>query len=208
MLVSIELNTYWSLCEYLSNPSSSTHVCAQRVLKPDGCFIFAMIGGATLPELRVAMVMAEMEREGGVSPHVGPFVEITDVGSLLQRANFALPTIDVDTVHITYPDAFVLMEHLQRMGESNASLRRRERTARDTFLAAACIYDELYGVELKDGSDNDGKGSTKEVEASVQVIFAIGWTPDASQQQPKARGTATHKIGEVVVDKSGDNKDT
>ena len=167
----------------------------QRVLKPDGCFMFAMVGGETLPELRVAMVMAELEREGGVSPHVGPFVELSDVGSLMQRANFALPTVDVDTVNITYPDAFVLMEHLQRMGESNASIKRRDRTSRDTLLATACIYDELYGIQHPGETD-------KEVEASAQVIFAIGWTPDESQQQPDSRGTATHKIGEVVIDKT------
>lgn len=161
--------------------------------------MFAMVGGATLPELRVAMVLAEQEREGGVSPHVGPFVELSDVGALMQRANFALPTIDVDTINITYPDAFVLMEHLQRMGESNASIKRRERTGRDTFLAAACLYDEMYGIQSEDDPN------LKEIEASIQVIFAIGWTPDASQPQAKARGSATHKIGEVIVDKSHSN---
>jgi NADH dehydrogenase [ubiquinone] 1 alpha subcomplex assembly factor 5 len=171
-----------------------------RVLKPDGCFIFAMVGGATLPELRVAMVLAEQEREGGVSPHVGPFVELSDIGSLMQRANFALPTIDVDTIHVTYPDAFVLMEHLQRMGENNASIKRRERTGRDTFLAAACLYDEMYGTQSEVSPDE------KEIEASAQVLFAIGWTPDASQPQAKPRGSATHKIGEVVVDKTDGSK--
>lgn len=112
----------------------------------------------------------------------------------MQRANFALPTIDVDTINVSYPDAFVLMEHLQRMGENNASIKRRERTARDTFLAAACIYDELYGSQVQ--------GDETEVEASAQIIFAIGWTPDASQQQPKTRGSATRKIGEVVLDET------
>jgi NADH dehydrogenase [ubiquinone] 1 alpha subcomplex assembly factor 5 len=162
--------------------------------------MFAMVGGETLPELRVAMVMAELEREGGVSPHVGPFVELSDIGSLLQRARFALPTIDIDTVNVSYPDAFVLMEHLQRMGENNASIKRRHRTAKDTFLATACVYDEVY--KLRHGQDLSDEGLGDEVEASVQVIFAIGWTPDGSQPQPKARGSATHKIGEVVVDKT------
>ena len=75
-----------------------------RVLKPDGCFMFSMIGGATLPELRIAMTMAELEREGGVGTHVGPFVELSDVGALMQNAGFALPTIDIDTVEISYPN--------------------------------------------------------------------------------------------------------
>jgi NADH dehydrogenase [ubiquinone] 1 alpha subcomplex assembly factor 5 len=160
-----------------------------RVLRPDGCFMFAMVGGATLPELRASMVMAELERDGGVSPHVGPFVQLSDVGALLQRAGFALPTIDVDTVNISFPNAAVLMEHLQRMGENNACIKCRDRTPFDVFLATSCIYDELFALKESQG----------EIEASVQIIYAIGWTPHQSQQQPLERGSATYRIGEVTV---------
>jgi len=156
-----------------------------------------MIGGNTLAELRVAMVLAELEREGGVGAHVGPFVELSDVGSLLQGAGFSLPTIDVDTIRISYPNAPVLMEHLQRMGEGNASLRRRDFTKKDVFLAASCIYDEMFSIGT-DGGDDD----PKDIEASAQVIFAIGWSPHSSQQKPKARGSATHRIGDVSVTKT------
>lgn len=151
-----------------------------------------MIGGTTLPELRVSMVLAEMEREGGVGAHVGPFVELSDVGSLLQSAGFALPTIDVDTVRISYPNAPILMEHLQRMGEASASLRRRHYTGRDIFLATACIYDEMFQIESEDGGETD-------VEASAQVIFAIGWSPHVSQQKPLERGSAENRISDVGV---------
>ena len=162
----------------------------RRVLKPDGCFMFAMIGGTSLPELRVSMLSAELEREGGVSPHVGPFVELSDVGNLLQGAGFSLPTLDVDTVNVSFPNAGVLMEHLQRMGESNACVKRREHLPKDTFVAAACIYDHMFSVERD------------EIEASFQVIYAIGWTPHESQQQPDKRGAASLKIGDVVVEKT------
>jgi NADH dehydrogenase [ubiquinone] 1 alpha subcomplex assembly factor 5 len=166
---------------------------ASRVLKPDGCFLLAMIGGTTLPELRASMVLAELEREGGVSPHVGPFVELPDVGALLQRAGFALPTLDTDTLTVAFPDAMVLMQHLQRMGESNAGIKRRERTSLDTFLATACLYDYNFGLTAPE----DG---AVEIEASVQVIYAIGWTPHESQQKPLKRGTATHKVGDMMVE--------
>jgi len=169
-----------------------------RVLKPDGCFIFSMIGGATLPELRIAMVLAELEREGGVGVHVGPFVELSDVGSLMQNAGFSLPTIDIDTVKISYPSAFVLMEHLQRMGEGNASSRRREHTGKDIFLAASCIYEEMYPVEREGNTCRD-------IEASAQVIFAIGWTPHISQQKPEPRGTAMRRIGEILPETKAEN---
>jgi NADH dehydrogenase [ubiquinone] 1 alpha subcomplex assembly factor 5 len=157
--------------------------------------MFSMIGGTTLPELRVSMVLAELEREGGVGAHVGPFVELSDVGSLMQSAGFTLPTIDVDTVRISYPNAPILMEHLQRMGEGNASLRRREQTGKDVFLAASCIYDEMFPLQT------DDPGAEIDVEASAQVIFAIGWSPHASQQKPKQRGTATQRIADVGVTK-------
>jgi len=165
----------------------------KRILKPDGCFIFAMVGGTTLPELRSSLVMAEMEREGGVSPHVGPFVELSDVGGLVSGAGFNLPTIDVDTVEITYPNSMVLMEHLQRMGESNACINRRPRTSIDTFLASACLYDEMFKLK-----DEERLTTNEEVEASVQVIYSIGWSPHESQQQPDDRGTAQQKIGDMI----------
>ena len=39
------------------------------------------------------------------------------------------------------------MEHLKAMGESTAALNRQFSVGRDTFLAAASIYQELYGLE-------------------------------------------------------------
>ena len=172
----------------------------KRVLRPDGCFMWAMIGGTTLPELRVALLMAELEREGGVSPHIGPFVGISDVGGLLQRAGFTLPTIDVDTFKVSFPNAATLMEHLQRMGENNAGLnRKKKRTSVDTFLAAACIYDDLYGVEIESSnSAQDASCTSSEVGATVNVIYSIGWVPHESQQKPLERGTATHRIQDHI----------
>ena len=35
-----------------------------------------MFGGDTLVELRVALQLAELEREGGFAPHISPFVEV------------------------------------------------------------------------------------------------------------------------------------
>ena len=173
---------------------------AKRVLKPDGCLIFAMIGGSTLSELRSSLVLAEMERDGGVSTHVGPFVDFADVGTLLTAAGFTLPTVDIDTIKLGFLDAFLLMEHLQRMGEGNACASRRgiadngPRMGTDAFLSAACIYDSMYKLEVDEGVyDNES------VEASVQIIYAIGWTPHESQQKPSERGSASHKVGEEVV---------
>lgn len=66
---------------------------------------------------RHCFYLCEQERKGGVSSHTSPLVKASDVAGLLQSAGFTLPTVDVDTLRIGYPDAFTLMEHLNRMGE-------------------------------------------------------------------------------------------
>ena len=166
----------------------------RRVLKDDGCFMFAMVGGSSLVELRSSLVLAEMEREGGISPHIHPMVDVSDVGNLLSSAGFQLPTIDVDTISVGYSDSFLLMEHLQRMGENNASLastKRSKNISIDTLLSSASIYQHLFPL--------DNKNICDEIEASIQVVYAIGWTPHKSQQKPLERGSATHKFGNTDV---------
>ena len=45
-----------------------------RILKKDGAFIGSMFGGETLFELRVSLQLAGLERQGGLSSHISPFV--------------------------------------------------------------------------------------------------------------------------------------
>jgi len=95
----------------------------KRILKLNRCLIFAIVGGtSTLMELRSSFVLAEMEWDGGVSLHVGPFVDFSDVGSLLTNAGLALMTVNMDTILLLYPNAMVFMDHLQRMGEGRRVL--------------------------------------------------------------------------------------
>ncbi|XP_046769410.1 arginine-hydroxylase NDUFAF5, mitochondrial isoform X4 [Gallus gallus] len=84
-----------------------------QVLKPDGVFIGAMFGGDTLYELRCSLQLAELEREGGFSPHVSPFVAVSDLGHLLSRAGFNTLTVDTDEIQVNYPGLFEVMEDLQ-----------------------------------------------------------------------------------------------
>jgi NADH dehydrogenase [ubiquinone] 1 alpha subcomplex assembly factor 5 len=66
---------------------------------------------------------------------------------------------------------------------------------RDTALAAAAIYKQLYGKE------QDGKHS---VPATFQIIYMLGWKPDASQPKPLPRGSGEmslkdlYKLDEVI----------
>lgn len=52
-----------------------------------------MFGGDTLYELRCSLQLAELEREGGFSPHVSPFTAVSDLGHLLSRTGFNTLTV-------------------------------------------------------------------------------------------------------------------
>ncbi len=54
----------------------------KEALKPDGVFLGALFGGDTLFELRTSLQLAEVEREGGISPHVSPMAGAYLVNSI------------------------------------------------------------------------------------------------------------------------------
>jgi hypothetical protein len=74
-----------------------------RLTARNGCFLGCILGGDTLYELRVSMQLAELERTGGISPHVSPMVLPKDMGALLTRAGYSLLTVDVDEIVVNYP---------------------------------------------------------------------------------------------------------
>ncbi|XP_042231357.1 arginine-hydroxylase NDUFAF5, mitochondrial-like isoform X2 [Homarus americanus] len=164
----------------------------RRVLKEDGAFLASMFGGDTLFELRSSLVLAELEREGGFSPHVSPFTEIRDIGGLLNQCGFTMLTIDTDEITVGYPSLFELMWDLQGMAENNAGVSRKPHLHRDTLLAASAIYQEMYGKE-------------EGIPATFQIIYMIGWKPDPKQVASQAeRGSGQvslkdlHKLDNII----------
>jgi NADH dehydrogenase [ubiquinone] 1 alpha subcomplex assembly factor 5 len=164
----------------------------QRILRPDGLLLAALWGGDTLKELREALILAEVETAGGAGPRISPFTDVRDAGALLQRAGFALPVVDSETLTVTYPDMFRLMRDLRGMGETNAVLdRRRAFTRRDTLLRAAAIYQERFG-------DEAGR-----IPASFQVLTLTGWSPHESQQKPLRPGSAVARLADALKSEGG-----
>ncbi|KAJ7098752.1 S-adenosyl-L-methionine-dependent methyltransferase [Mycena belliarum] len=186
------------------NDLPGTLVQIREALKPDGLFLGAMFGGDTLFELRTALQLAELEREGGIAPHISPMTQTRDISNLMGRAGFTLLTVDVDEVNVAYPNMWALMDDLGAMGEANAILGPRRALRRDTLAAASAIYSVLHGSE--DGS----------VPATFQVIYMashlfvpgplahnhrciqIGWKPAHTQPQPLERGTGKVSLKEVL----------
>jgi SAM-dependent methyltransferase len=159
----------------------------RRALKPDGLLLAALVGGDTLTELRQSFAAAESEIEGGVSPRVAPFADLRDLGSLLQRAGFALPVTDTDRITVRYDSAFALMRDLRRMGATNALLdRRRTPLKRATLIRMAEIYAERF-------ADGDGR-----VRATFEIAWLSGWAPHPTQQQPLKPGSARTRLADAL----------
>jgi SAM-dependent methyltransferase len=169
------------------NDLPGTLIQVARILKPDGLFLSAMLGGETLWQLRQALSVAESEIEGGLSPRVSPFAELRDAAGLLQRAGFALPVADSETIEVEYDNALALMKELGAMGESNLiAERRRGLTRRSTLLRAAEIYSQRFARP------------SGRITASFEVLFLHGWVPDASQQKPLKPGAAAHRLADAL----------
>ena len=159
----------------------------RAALKPDGLFLAAMLGGESLRELRHALLQAELEATGGTSPRVSPTADLRDAAGLLQRAGFALPVADADTITVTYADALALMRDLRGMGETNAVAGlRRGFTGRATLAGAAATYATAF-------AEADGR-----VPATFQVLYLTGWAPHPSQQQPLRPGAAEHRLADAL----------
>lgn len=159
----------------------------RRSLRPDGLFIGCLLGGRTLTELRQVFGQAESEIEGGISPRVAPFAEVREMGSLLQRAGFALPVTDVETLTVRYPDPFALMRDLRAMGLTNVLVeRRRTPLRRATLMRAAALYAERF-------ADADGR-----LRASFEILWLSGWAPHESQQKPLKPGTARARLADAL----------
>lgn len=159
----------------------------RAALKPDGLFLASMFGAGTLNELRTCLMEAELAESGGVSPRVSPFAGLRDAAGLLQRAGFALPVADGDTITVTYPDLFRLLADLRGMGEANLLLDRlKHPTRRAIFARAAALYHERF-------ADTEGR-----LRATFQVLFLTGWAPHESQQQPARRGSGKTDLRDVL----------
>jgi SAM-dependent methyltransferase len=159
----------------------------RRALKPDGLFLGAFLGGATLNELRQSLLAAEVEATGGAGPRVSPFADGLDGAGLLQRTGFALPVADVDRLTVLYPHPLKLMADLRAMGETNVLFDRPRRPLSRAVLARMCeIYVERFGRP-------DGR-----IPATFEIVSLTGWAPHDSQPRALKPGSAKMRLADAL----------
>jgi len=162
------------------NDLPGTLVQIHRLLKPDGLLMAILPGAGTLPELRNICAETDAALHGGIYPRVSPFIDLRDAGALLQRAGFALPVVDSETVQISYSDMAALMRDLRCNAQQNMLHGRAQHfTSRRWFQHAA----KRYAAQCSDAENR--------ILASVELITLTAWKPSPNQQQPARRGSGT-----------------
>ncbi|HVY02300.1 MAG TPA: methyltransferase domain-containing protein, partial [Caulobacterales bacterium] len=170
-LVASILTLHWA------NDLPGALIQIRRALRPDGLMLAALFGGRTLMELREALLIAESDVTGGASPRVAPFADAFDAALLLQRAGFALPVADADTVTLRYKHPLRLIADLRAMGETSAL----STPARPLSRAVLARFAEVYRQRF---SDSDGR-----VRATFEILTLTGWAPHESQPKPLKPGS-------------------
>ncbi len=158
----------------------------QRCLKPDGLFIGAFLGGDTLVELRDALLSAEVDIRGGATPRIHSRVDIRDLGTLLQRAGFALPVVDSDRMTVTYRSTLHLMHDLRALGLTNILAQGANSSLNRRILGRLEeIYHDRYPA------------ADSRIRATFEIIYLTGWAPHESQQKPLKPGSAKTRMADV-----------
>lgn len=192
-LVTSALALHWA------NDLPGALVQVRRVLRPDGLFLGALFGGATLNELRTSLIEAESSLTGGVSARVSPMPGLQDMAGLLQRAGFALPVADVERITVRYSSPLKLIEDLRGMGEQAAFATREGQERRPLSRRLLSRMVEAYHERF---SDPDGK-----VRATFEVVWLSGWAPSADQPKPLKPGSGRVSLAEAVRKARGGEDD-
>ncbi|ONF97643.1 class I SAM-dependent methyltransferase [Sphingomonas jeddahensis] len=154
---------------------------ARRVLRPDGLFLGAFLGGGSLSSLRSALREAEGDRPVA---RLHPQIDVRSAGDLLMRAGFALPVADAETLRVRYGSIGRLFDDLRGMAASNVLAERRP-LARETLARLAAAF--------AGAADPDGRTTER-----FEIIFLTGWAPSPDQPQPARRGSATASLAAAL----------
>ncbi len=170
-----------------SNDLPGTLAQIKNSLVEDGLFLAALPGDRTLMELRDSMLTAESMINGNATLRIDPFGEVRQIGSLLQRAGFALPVVDTEILTVRYSSLKKLITDLRAMGATSSLNSNTHFGPRGLFEKTEQIYRERY-------QDEDGK-----IRATFEIVFLSGWSPHTSQQKPLKRGSAKNKLSDFLM---------
>jgi SAM-dependent methyltransferase len=154
---------------------------ARRMLRPDGLFLAAFVGGDSLATLRSLLLAAEADRPAA---RAHPRIDVRSAGDLLVRAGFALPVADFETLEVRYASLGRLLADLRGMAATSL-LAERPPLARATLARAGALFEAR--------ADPDGRLAER-----FDILFLTGWSPAPSQPKPARRGSGSASLAAAL----------
>lgn len=123
-----------------------------RVLKPNGVFLFTTLGPDTFRELRQSWAQIDPFQ------HTMDFLDMHDVGDKLLQNGLSAPVIDMEHLTVKYPNVRALCQELKAQGVANVHQQRRrslvtpaiwrrfEQAYTDLYLTSEAKYPLTYEV--------------------------------------------------------------
>ena len=147
----------------------------ERILKPNGLFIFSSFGPDTLKELRQSWQAVDNET------HVNTFLDMHDVGDALVRCGLQNPVLEDEYIDFQYDDARTLMRDLKQIGAQNSNTgRRKSLTGKRRMQRMLAEYEKLR----KDGR----------LPVTYEVVYGHAWKSSVELAKKTADNTATFSI--------------
>ena len=187
-------------------------------LVPDGCFITNFYTFNSFSELKIVMNLAEEEREGGVSPNVLGFPQITDMGNMLSKLGYNLPSMSISESRLYFDDLGQIFEFMKIIGETNFLTNRRTFKSKDTYIAAMAIYQSIFNTSRDKFDESTAelkqrisklKFTDREdyVYLTLEICSLISWKYHKDQQKPKERGSAQIDLKDLAFETLEKNED-
>jgi NADH dehydrogenase [ubiquinone] 1 alpha subcomplex assembly factor 5 len=151
-------------------------------LQPDGLFLGAFFASGSLATLRAVMQAADDGR--GVA-RIHPQVDLRSLGDLMQRARFALPVVDEQSLTLTYADPMKALTDLRALGQGNALATQTPMSGKGALIRALTDWAER--------ADADGR-----VAEQLAIAHLSGWAPSPDQPKPARRGSATVSLADAL----------
>ena len=162
------------MLQWCDNPDS-VFTEVERVLKPNGLFIFSSFGPDTLKELRQSWQAVDNE------VHVNTFLDMHDVGDGLVRCGLQNPVLEVEYIDFQYEDARRLMQDLKQLGAQNSNQgRRRSLTGKTRMQRMLAEYEKHR---------HQGK-----LPVTYEVVYGHAWKSPVELARKTAGNTATFSL--------------
>lgn len=129
----------------------------QRILKPNGLFLFSTFGQDTLIELRSSFAQIDNRK------HVNTFLDMHDIGDQLLEQAFQDPVMDMEKITLTYNNIKGLISDLKLTGAHTVYSAYSRLSPKTTFKRLAENY-EIY--RMQEG----------QLPATFEIVYGHAWS--------------------------------